>query len=454
MCSDGDIVLSVRNVSKCFEMYEKPVHRLYQTLCAGKKKFYREFWALRDINFDVRRGECVGIIGRNGAGKSTLLQIITGTLAATTGTVELKGRVAALLELGSGFNPEFTGRENVYLNGSILGLSRKEIDERYDDIVAFADIGDFMDQPVKTYSSGMMIRLAFAVQVMVEPDVLIVDEALAVGDAAFQRKCYSRMEQMLARGTTLFLVTHDTEAVKRFCRTVVFLKDGKVDFIGPAADGVVRYFQYLFPNENPEPAGMAQKPGTPEAKPGGAAYAAGHAEYIYEKVYFDPKSSWGNRAGRIKWVRIHGVKEPNLLVTPQHLKMEICIELSAERVVRLVEENHLDRNIIVGYKLSNKQNVTVYGTNTLLEGFPIDLGMKDGQVVVVDVDLPELAPDDYFLTFAVQMASGTKNPAYVDLEWDDVCIQLRNEVDGFVGQIGFVKLPSAFALRRDMEDHA
>ena len=450
MCSDGDIVLSVRNVSKCFEMYEKPVHRLYQTLCAGKKKFYREFWALRDINFDVRRGECVGIIGRNGAGKSTLLQIITGTLAATTGTVELKGRVAALLELGSGFNPEFTGRENVYLNGSILGLSRREIDERYDDIVAFADIGDFMDQPVKTYSSGMMIRLAFAVQVMVEPDVLIVDEALAVGDAAFQRKCYSRMEQMLARGTTLFLVTHDTEAVKRFCRTVVFLKDGKVDFIGPAADGVVRYFQYLFPNESPEPAVAAPEHDAPAAA--GKAGAAHTAGYVDEKVYFDPKSSWGNRAGRIKWVRIHGVKEPNLLVTPQHLKMEICIDLSAERVERLVEENHLDRNIIVGYKLSNKQNVTVYGTNTLLEGFPIDLDMKDGQVVVVDVDLPELAPDDYFLTFAVQMASGTKNPAYVDLEWDDVCIQLRNEVDGFVGQIGFVKLPSAFALRRERED--
>ena len=140
MCSSDDIVLSVRGVSKCFEIYEKPVHRLYQTLFAGSKKFYKEFWALKDINFDVRRGECVGIIGRNGAGKSTLLQIITGTLAPTTGSVNLKGRVAALLELGSGFNPEFTGRENVYLNGSILGLTRKEIDERYDDIIAFADI--------------------------------------------------------------------------------------------------------------------------------------------------------------------------------------------------------------------------------------------------------------------------------------------------------------------------
>ena len=198
MSSDDDIVLSVKDVSKCFEMYEKPVHRLYQTLCAGKKKFYKEFWALRDISFDVHRGECVGIIGRNGAGKSTLLQIITGTLAPTGGSVSLKGRVAALLELGSGFNPEFTGRENVYLNGSILGLTHEEIDARYQDIIAFADIGDFISQPVKTYSSGMMVRLAFAVNAFVDPDVLIVDEALAVGDVAFQVKCYQKMRSIIA----------------------------------------------------------------------------------------------------------------------------------------------------------------------------------------------------------------------------------------------------------------
>ena len=236
MSSDGEIILSVRNVSKCFEMYEKPVHRLYQTLCAGRHRFYKEFWALKDISFDVRRGECVGIIGRNGAGKSTLLQIITGILAATTGTVELKGRVAALLELGSGFNPEFTGRENVYLNGSILGLTKREIDERYDDIVAFADIGDFIDQPVKTYSSGMMIRLAFAVNVFVDPEVLIVDEALAVGDAAFQRKCFMRMDALREKGVTLILVTHDTGDVKERCDRAIYLKDHMVKSDGLAED--------------------------------------------------------------------------------------------------------------------------------------------------------------------------------------------------------------------------
>lgn len=191
MCSKyeaEDISIVVKDVKKYFEIYEKPSHRLLQTLVRGKRQFFRPFMALDGVSFSVKRGECVGIIGRNGAGKSTLLQIITGTLAPSHGSVELSGRVAALLELGSGFNPDFTGRENVYLNASILGLTQKEIDSRYQDIVNFADIGDFIDQPTKSYSSGMVVRLAFAVIAHVDADVLIVDEALAVGDAFLDRK--------------------------------------------------------------------------------------------------------------------------------------------------------------------------------------------------------------------------------------------------------------------------
>ena len=179
MSSEG-AVLRVSHISKCYEIYRKPVHRLYQTLCMGHRNFFREFWALRDISFEVGRGECIGILGRNGAGKSTLLQIIAGTLQPTTGEVERRGRIGALLELGSGFNPEFTGRENVFLNGTILGLKRREILAKYDEIIDFADIGDFIDQPVKTYSSGMRMRLAFAVQIVTAPDILIIDEALSV----------------------------------------------------------------------------------------------------------------------------------------------------------------------------------------------------------------------------------------------------------------------------------
>ena len=192
MLFNDDIVLRMENVSKCYEIYSKPIDRLKQILLGKHSKYYKEFWALRDINFEVHRGECVGVIGKNGAGKSTLLQILVGTLTQTTGNIFVNGRIAALLELGSGFNPEFTGRDNVYMNASILGLTKDEIDITYQEIVDFADIGDFIEQPVKTYSSGMLVRLAFAVQIMVHPDILIVDEALAVGDALSQQKCIHR----------------------------------------------------------------------------------------------------------------------------------------------------------------------------------------------------------------------------------------------------------------------
>lgn len=239
----SDVILSVRNVSKRYEIYDKPVKRLWQMLCAGHKNFFREFWALKDISFEIRRGESVGIIGRNGAGKSTLLKIITGTLQKTTGTVWTKPglRVAALLELGSGFNPEFTGRENVYLNASILGLTRKETEARYQEIINFADIGDFIDQPVKKYSSGMKVRLAFAVQIMVDPDILIVDEALSVGDMFFAQKCMHRMHVLREKGCTLFFVSHSLGAVRSLCDKAVYLKNGRVEMVGPSKDVCERY---------------------------------------------------------------------------------------------------------------------------------------------------------------------------------------------------------------------
>ncbi|MBO4632367.1 MAG: ABC transporter ATP-binding protein [Lentisphaeria bacterium] len=243
--SSEDIVLSVRNVSKCFEMYEKPVHRLFQTLCAGYRKFYKDFWALKDIDFEVRKGECIGIIGRNGAGKSTLLQIITGTLQQTTGTVSSKGRIAALLELGSGFNPEFTGRENVYMNASILGLSTEEIDRKYQSILDFAEIGDFINQPVKTYSSGMALRLAFAVVAHVDADVLIVDEALSVGDAFFTQKCMRFIRKFREEHTILF-VSHDTGAVVNLCTKAILLENGRISRIGSPKDVAEYYLAQQF----------------------------------------------------------------------------------------------------------------------------------------------------------------------------------------------------------------
>jgi lipopolysaccharide transport system ATP-binding protein len=223
---DDDLLVSVSKVSKCYHLYGRPQDRLWQALWRGRRQYYREFWALRDVSLEVRRGETIGIIGRNGAGKSTLLQLIAGTLTPTSGSVAVRGRVAALLQLGSGFNPSFTGRENVYLNGAILGFSSVQIDERFDAIAAFADIGDFIDQPVKTYSSGMMVRLAFAVSTCLEPEVLIVDEALAVGDAAFQFKCRNRLDQLVEQGTTLLFVSHDITMVKSMCHRALYLAAG------------------------------------------------------------------------------------------------------------------------------------------------------------------------------------------------------------------------------------
>jgi len=231
----SDIAIQVRNLNKCYQIYDSPRDRLNQFIVprlqrlAGKepKQFFRDFWALRNVSFEVKKGESVGIIGRNGSGKSTLLRMICGTLNPSTGSITTTGRLAALLELGSGFNPEFTGRENVYMNAAVLGLSNEEIDSRFDDIVAFADIGDFIEQPVKAYSSGMMLRLAFAVIAHVDADILVVDEALAVGDAFFTQKCMRFLRNFMKNGTVLF-VSHDLNSIKNLCNYALWLEKGKV----------------------------------------------------------------------------------------------------------------------------------------------------------------------------------------------------------------------------------
>lgn len=239
MFSD-DIALRVTDLNKCYHIYDSPRDRLKQFILPRLKRltkqfprqYFHEFWALKNVSFLVKKGETVGIIGRNGSGKSTLLQMISGTLTPTSGLVETRGRIAALLELGSGFNPEFTGRENVYMNAAVLGLSRAEIDNRFDDIAAFADISHFMEQPVKTYSSGMVARLAFSVAVQVDPDVLIVDEALSVGDMAFQEKSFTRMKRIRDAGTSILFVSHSPSAVRNFCDRAIWLNSGEVRAIG------------------------------------------------------------------------------------------------------------------------------------------------------------------------------------------------------------------------------
>lgn len=250
--SSNDISIKVKDLGKSYNIYKHPqdrlkqsvIPRLQQLVGRSPHRYFREFWALRNVTFDVQKGETVGIIGRNGSGKSTLLQIICGTLSATTGTVMTQGRIAALLELGSGFNPQFTGRENVYLNGAILGLSKNEIDARFDDIAGFADIGEFIEQPVTMYSSGMVVRLAFAVQAMIDPDILVVDEALAVGDEKFQRKCFARIEELKFKGTSILFVSHSGPQIIELCDRALLLEKGEQIFVDQPLR-VVRAYQKL-----------------------------------------------------------------------------------------------------------------------------------------------------------------------------------------------------------------
>lgn len=247
----SNIAIKVENLSKCYQIYDKPHDRLKQSIFTKfnrllrrpHKDYFKEFSALKHVSFEVNKGETVGIIGRNGSGKSTLLQMICGTLNPTRGSIKVDGRVAALLELGAGFNPEFTGRENIFTNGALLGLSRDEVEQKYDAILAFADIGMFINQPVKTYSSGMFVRLAFAIAANLEPDILIIDEALAVGDMAFQAKCMARIRDLMNNGTTVLFVSHDLGSVRNICQRVLWLKAGQqIEFGDPktVVDSYVR----------------------------------------------------------------------------------------------------------------------------------------------------------------------------------------------------------------------
>ena len=238
-------IIEITHLKKVYDLYDKPIDRLKEAVRRGRNKYHKEFYALRDISINIKKGESVGIVGVNGSGKSTLLKIITGVLTPTGGSVVTTGKIAALLELGAGFNPDYTGRENIYLNGTMMGYTDEEIEQRVQPIIDFADIGDFIDQPVKMYSSGMFARLAFAVAINVNPDILIVDEALSVGDTRFQLKCIEKMKELKDRGTTILFVSHATEQIKRFCSRTIWLKDGVVFQDGEASQIVDLYDNFM-----------------------------------------------------------------------------------------------------------------------------------------------------------------------------------------------------------------
>ncbi|MBC7833595.1 MAG: ABC transporter ATP-binding protein [Phycisphaerales bacterium] len=342
--SDHAVAISARDISKRYQMYAKPRDRLKQAVVGRWRTYYSPFYALRNINFELMRGEALGIVGRNGSGKSTLLQIIAGTLTPTEGEVRVHGRIAALLELGSGFDPEFTGRENVFLNGAILGVARKEMEERFDDIAAFADIGNFIDQPVKHYSSGMYARLAFSVAVSVKPDILIVDEILAVGDMGFQQKCVARMRKLLDTGLTLLYVSHSPDSVKSLCQKGLFLRDGEQVCYSSSELAVDRYFNYVRDTVNAE----AQK-AQPEL--------ANKIEAKKTDVAGDIR--YGTGQAQIEQVRL--IDSRDRVAEAFKFGEEIIVEVRLKALIDLI-------NLDVHFHVRDAVGVDLFGTGTADEG--------------------------------------------------------------------------------------
>ena len=391
-----DLVVDARNVGKCYHVYERPSHRLLQGLARDRKQYFHEFWALRGVDLQVRRGQTVGIVGRNGSGKSTLLQMLAGTLTPTEGDIRVDGRIAALLELGSGFNPDFTGRENVYLNGAILGLSRGEVDARLDDILAFADIGEFIDQPIRNYSSGMVVRLAFAVQAQVQPQLLIIDEALAVGDARFQAKCFARLKQLKADGVSILLVSHSADQIVQHCDHALLLDGGRLVQAGKPRDVVNRYYDLLFGKQD-----AVSDRAAPEAREGHdeAVPFAGSAGRFEERANYNPyEYRYGDGAAKIVDFELRSGDEayPSVLESGASLRLTLRIAFERE-VVRP----------ILGFFLKTKEGVTVYATNTEYRPFP-GFAAAGAAGTMVDVAIGfdcSLADGDYFLSVGIASRS-------------------------------------------------
>lgn len=336
----SDLLIDARGLGKCYSIYERPHHRLLELL--GGKPRAREFWALRGVDLSLRRGESVGIVGRNGSGKSTLLQIVCGTLTPTEGEVEVRGRVAALLELGAGFNPEFTGLENVYLNASLMGLDRAEVDLHLPDILAFADIGHFVHQPVRTYSSGMFVRLAFSVAVAVMPDILVVDEALAVGDEAFQRKCHARIEQLRDGGTAILYVSHAATSVLQLCDRAILMDGGRKWLDGPPKPVVSRYQKLLYASTDRRDAMLTDFAAGADLEPEAAGVATIGPDDREDGERFDPALrpestvDFESRGARIFEPRIEteAGRQVNVLVPGRvyHYRYRVAFDALAARV--------------------------------------------------------------------------------------------------------------------------
>ena len=430
------IAISVRNLSKSYRMWKAPQDRIKQPLRSilsrwahiGEKQYCTEFHALKDVSFDVKDGETVGVIGRNGSGKSTLLQVLAGIVEPTSGSFTSRGKVAALLELGSGFNPEFTGRENIYLNATIMGLSEAEIDDRYESIIEFADIADFIDQPIKTYSSGMYVRLAFAVAVSVEPDILLVDEALAVGDVKFQAKCFRKFEEIVQRGTSILFVTHSMEEITRRCARSILLEQGAVVSDGHSRDVVNQYMELMFGTTKRSCATISFQDAreTPRSR----------IDANYQQLRFEDRPGynrhefrWGNREAEIIDFSVFTDNEGHRTIIPSGIKTTVVITA----LFHVAFENP-----IYGLTIKTPDGVIVYSSNSRdCRGGPFSKPVKPGEVVRVGFILNQrLGGGDYLLSVGVAVdISGQIVP--LDRRYDSIHIQVENTKCRSIGLADF-----------------
>jgi lipopolysaccharide transport system ATP-binding protein len=410
----SEIAIKVENLSKCYQIYDQPRDRLKQFILPRlqgiarqpSKQYFREFWALKDASFEIKKGETVGIVGRNGCGKSTLLQLICRTLNATFGEIKTQGRIAALLELGSGFNPEFTGRENVYLNGLILGLTTSEVKSRMDEIEAFAGIGGFIDQPAKTYSSGMLVRLAFAVQVSLQPDIIIIDEALAVGDAGFQLKCMLRIQDLQSKGTTILLVSHDAGSVMRLCSRAILIDNGNIKADSQDVLSVLKQYDVITRNSHHQGSQLridANNKIYPEELGGISETRIGTREAEYLKVEFIDTS---------------GVAK--------------SVFNSGEEInIRALIKSYSDfSKVVSGFTLKNISGVDVWGDNTIYGG--VNLSLSKGFYYINYQFQLFLPAGEYFLY--IGLADLTNERVELDQRWPvrKLTVASRRQCLGYV----------------------
>jgi ABC-type polysaccharide/polyol phosphate transport system ATPase subunit len=376
----SEISIQAVNLSKEYRIYSKPQKRLLELLYRGKRQFHKRFKAVQPVSFEIKKGTTVGIVGRNGSGKSTLLQMMAGTLTPTTGSIEVQGRIAALLELGSGFNPEFTGRENVYLYGSIMQMSRGEMNERIDEILSFADIGSFIDQPIKTYSSGMHVRLAFSAAIHVNPDVLLIDEALAVGDAAFQLKCFEKLNRFKATGKTIVFVSHNINAISQFCDRVFVLSGGQLMFDGKPLEAINIYKNVLFAAGGISPVPENNREAFPRPVPS-MPLILNKNEHRY----------------RTDGAEVFHVELRNREDEPH----QVFLSNEETTVVMNVRADRIIKEPVYGIIIKNKQGLQVYVKNTDQERMSCP-GLDKGSTQEVHFKQKlHLVANDYFLTVGV-----------------------------------------------------